>query len=340
MNSKRIGLHISAVMVVLAGSSLAGETLAGAGATFPYPLYQKWIAAFAEKLPDLAITYRPVGSGAGIDLLKNGAVDFAASDAPLSDDALRGMPVKLLHIPAVVGGVVPIYHIDGIVRDLRFTPQVVAGIYLGKIKRWDDPLIRAANRGIRLPAREIAVVHRSDGSGTTYVWTSYLSKVSDEWRTAIGSGTDVKWPTGAGAAQNEGVADAVRNTPDSIGYVEYIYALEAHLSYGSVRNASGRYVQADLASLPAAAASFADPPSGDFRLSISNAQGPAAYPIAAYTYFLVPKKFATRDKAKAMLQFLRWALTSGQKQSAALGYAALPDEIAKRALDALEAIEQ
>ena len=334
-----------ATILLLGGSLLAAQTGAlaqmlinGAGATFPYPLYQKWFAAFSEKSPSVTIAYRPVGSGAGIELLRKREIDFAATDAPLSDDELRLMPAKVLHIPTVVGGVVPIYHIDGVVRDLRFTPQVLAGIYLGKIKRWDDAQIRAANRGVRLPGRDIRVVHRSDGSGTTYVWTSYLAKISEEWRTSIGSGTSAKWPVGVSAERNDGVAEAVRNTPDSIGYVEFIYALQAHLNYGAVRNASGRFVQADLNSLPAAA-SFTGPAAKDFRLSITDAQARDAYPIAAYTYFLVPEKFASTDKAKAMALFLRWALTSGQKQSAALGYASLPEEVAKRALDAVGAIE-
>jgi phosphate transport system substrate-binding protein len=343
MNWKQPTLRLCAGVFLLAGPSLAADALAGAGATFPYPLYQKWIAAFLERSPGLTISYRPVGSGAGIELLKNNQVDFAASDAPLSDEELSSLSRKVLHIPAVVGGVVPIYHLEGSIRDLRFTPQILAGIYLGKIKRWNDPQIQAANRGVRFPARDIAVVHRSDASGTTYVWTDYLAKVSEEWRSSVGSSTDVRWPTGAGATGNEGVAEAVRNTPDSIGYVEFIYALQAHLSYGSVRNASGRFVQADLSSLPAAAesfsASFKSADRKDFRVSITNARAAQAYPVAAFTYFLVPEKLASPEKARAMIQFLRWALTSGQKQCAALGYAALPEEIAKRALEATEGIE-
>jgi phosphate transport system substrate-binding protein len=338
MNGHPTRLRICALTAVFASFSLSGQTLAGAGATFPYPLYQKWFAAFAEKSTNLSFTYRQVGSGAGIELLRSKEIDFAATDAPLSDDELHSMPSKVLHLPTVIGGVVPIYHIDGVLQDLRFTPQILAGIYEGKIKRWDDPQIKSANHGLRLPAREIKVVHRSDGSGTTYVWTSYLASVSEDWRNSIGAGKIVKWPVGEGAAQNNGVAEAVRSMPDSIGYVEFIYALEAHLSYGAVRNASGRFVQANLNSLTAASASANSTPE-DFRLSIINAPGREAYPIAAYTFFLVPEKFQSEEKAKAMTGFLRWALTSGQKQSAGLGYAALPDSVAKRALDALGAIE-
>ena len=313
----------------------AADTLTGAGATFPYPLYQKWIATFAEKFHSAAITYTPLGSGAGIEALRKGEVDFAASDAPLSDQQLALFPRRVRHIPMAVGGVVPIYHLEGPVRDLRFTPEILAGIYLGKIKRWNDPLLKSANRGAGLPARDIVVVHRGDGSGTTYVWTDYLAKVSAEWQSSIGVSTEVRWPVGVAATGNEGVAEAVAKTPDSIGYVEFIYALQSHLSYGAVRNAAGRFVQADLTSLPAAAATFKAARPGDCRGSITNAPGAQAYPVAAFTYFVVPEEFGDATKAKNMAAFLRWTLTSGQKQSASLGYAALPDAVAQQAVDSL-----
>jgi len=333
---RRVPLTLACALVLFRmHTPLAGQTLIGAGATFPLPLYQRWFAAFAEKQPPFRVDYQAIGSEAGVDLLSARQVDFAASDAPLADAKLAAMPMKVFHIPTVVGGVVPIYHIEGVVQDLRFTPEVLAGIYLGEITRWDDPRIKAANRSVRLPSRAIAVVHRSDGSGTTYVWTSYLSQVSADWQASVGPGTAVKWPVGTGAARNDGVADAVRSTPDSIGYVEYIYALQAHLSYGLVRNASGRFVEASLASLPLAAV---ETHSGDFRVSLSNAAAPGAYPIASYTYFLIPEKFSSPEKAEAMTRFLRWALTAGQKQCAALGYAPLPEPVAKRALDSLGAI--
>jgi phosphate transport system substrate-binding protein len=311
----------------------AQDGIAGAGATFPSPLYQKWIGAFLQRHPGPRIEYRPIGSGAGVQLLKGGEVDFAASDAPLTDEEMNAFPAKVVHIPTVVGGVVPIYHLEGLVRDIRFTPQTLAAIYAGTIKRWDDPALKSANRGVALPARGIVVVHRSDASGTSYVWTDYLSKLSDAWRSSVGSGTNVKWPAGMGAAGNEGVADLVRSTPDSIGYVEFIYALQAHLSYGAIRNSSGRFVQADLNSLSAAAASFHS--GGDLRTSITNASSPRAYPVASFTYLLIPEKTGNPQKASVMLEFLRWALTSGQKQSAALGYAPLPNDVARQALDAL-----
>jgi phosphate transport system substrate-binding protein len=326
-------------MLVALLSLGAASTLVGAGATFPYPLYQKWISGFGEKHPDLTIDYRPIGSGAGIEALRRGEVDFAASDAPLSDQQIAAFPQNVRHIPTVVGGVVPIYHLDGAVRDLRFTPEMLAGIYLGRIKRWNDPRLKAAGSGLALPGQDIVVVHRSDSSGTTYVWTDYLSKVSAEWRSSVGAATDIAWPSGIGAVGSEGVAELVGKTPDSIGYVEFIYALRGHLSYGAVRNASGRFVYADLDSLAAAAKVFRPSRPVELRASITNAPDPRAYPIAAFTYFIVPETFADMAKAKLMTQFLQWTLTSGQKQSAALGYAALPEEVAKQALASADGLK-
>jgi phosphate transport system substrate-binding protein len=317
----------------------AARTLVGAGATFPYPLYQKWIAGFGERLPDVTIDYRPIGSGAGIEALRRGEVDFAASDAPLSDRQIAAFPQRVRQIPTVIGGVVPIYHLDGQVRDLRFTPEMLAGIYLGRITRWNDPRLGAAGGGAALPGREIIVVHRSDSSGTTYVWTDYLSKVSPEWRMSVGAATEIAWPAGVGAEGNEGVAERVGNTRDSIGYVEFIYALRGHLSYGAVRNRSGRFVYADLNSLPAASRGFTPSRPGELRASITNALGRSAYPIAAFTYFIVPETFADAAKARLMTQFLRWTLTVGQKQSAALGYAALPEDVAKQALESADGLK-
>jgi len=313
----------------------ADDSLTGAGATFPEPLYQKWISTFGEKFPALKISYRPVGSSAGIEALRRGEIDFAASDAPVADEQLAEFPRKIRHVPTVIGGVVPIYHLEGQVRDLRFTPEILAGIYLGKIKRWDDPLLKSANRGVALPAHDIAVVHRADGSGTTYIWTEYLAKVSAEWRSSIGAAKEVRWPVGVGANGNDGMAERVAKTPDAIGYVEYIYAVQSHLSYGAVRNSSGRFVQADLNSLTAAAGTFKPSQNGDLRSSITNAAGVQAYPITAFTYFLIPEKFADPAKAQSMMDFLRWTLTFGQKQCASLGYAALPDAVAKQALESV-----
>jgi phosphate transport system substrate-binding protein len=233
--------------------------------------------------------------------------------------------------------VVPVYHLAGEVRDLRFTPEILAGIYLGKIRRWNDPLLMSVNRRMSLPARDIVVIHRSDASGTTYIWTDYLSKVSPEWRSSIGAVTQVRWPVGVSAAGSEGVAGLVEQTADSIGYVEFIYALHGHLSYGAVRNASGRFVTADLSSLQAAAAT-SKASRRELRTSITNAPGANAYPIAAFTYFIVPETPHDAAKAALMTRFLLWTLTSGQKQSAALGYAALPDDVTKQAIESVGAL--
>jgi phosphate transport system substrate-binding protein len=314
-----------------AAAAHPGERLTAAGATFPWPLYQKWFDAFAGNSPGGGIVYSPVGSGAGIEALRKGEVDFAASDIPLSDDQLATLPVRVRHISTAVGGVVPIYHVDGVSRDLRFTPEILAGIWLGRINRWDDPLLREANRGVALPGRDIAVVHRSDSSGTTFIFTSYLSDVSDAWKTGPGHGALITWPAGVGASGNEGVAELVQKTPDSIGYVEFIFALQHRLSYGAVRNRAGRFVRADLATLgnAAAGASF---PGADLRVSIVNAPGAQSYPIAAFTYLLVPGKLADAGKQQTLTAFLRWMLTTGQKQCASLGYIALPPKTAERAL--------
>jgi phosphate ABC transporter phosphate-binding protein len=310
----------------------AGEKLTGAGATFPYPLYQKWFAAFAGKSPGVTITYSAVGSGAGIEALRKGEVDFAGSDIPLSDVELAALPGRVRHIPTAIGGVVPIYHVDGLTRDLRFTPEALAGIWMGRIRRWDDPLLRAANRGVALPAREIVVAHRADSSGTTFIWTDYLSSVSAAWKFGPGRGAVVAWPVGIAASGNEGVAELVQKTPDSIGYVEFIYALQHEVSYGAVRNRAGRFVEADLATLANAAESAFSSQSGDLRLPIVNAPGAQAWPIASFTYLLAPEKLASAGKQQTLAEFLRWMLTTGQKECASLGYVALPPKIAERAL--------
>jgi len=245
-------LPLSLLMLSLAPSA-AGQLLTGGGATFPQPIYSKWIESFERQRPEFSIRYEPCGSEAGAKRVEEGAFDFAGSDMPLSDPQIARLPFPVVHFPTVLGAVVPIYHIPGVVADLRVTPEILAGIYLGKIRKWNDPAIRSVNRGVSFPDREIAVVHRSDGSGTTFVWTDYLSKVSAEWKAAVGSGTTIHWPTGIGVPGNEGVAHAVSQTENSIGYVEFIYALEGRLSYALVRNGSGKFVQAGLDSLGQAA---------------------------------------------------------------------------------------
>jgi phosphate transport system substrate-binding protein len=318
-------------------AGVRGEnTLIGAGATFPAPLYEKWFATFAKRVPGTSIQYRAVGSIAGIEALTKGAADFAGSDIPLGEARAPGLPGKFRQIPTVVGGIVPIYNLAGIVADIRFTPETLADIYLGRIKRWNDPALKAANRGLTLPARDIVVVHRSDRSGTTFIFTNYLSKVSQQWKSFAGCGDTVTWPVGVSGEGNGGVSKIVAGTPGAIGYVEFIYALEHQLDYGAVQNSSGHFLQADLASLQAAATDFANSIPDDFGIAITNAPGRGSYPIASFTYLFIRDQSENLTKQGAMLGFLRWMLTLGQGQAAALGYAALPSELAKRVLEELQ----
>ncbi len=312
----------------------AGEmNLTGAGATFPAPLYQKWFQSFQERNPKAHITYNAVGSEGGLRMLAEGKTDFAASDAPLSD--ARMSKTALLHFATVMGAVVPIYNLKGVDRNLNFTPEALAGIYSGKITKWNDEKIRESNRKVPLPGSDIVVIHRSDGSGTSFVWTDYLSKVSPEWKAAVGAGSEVNWPVGKGVEGNEAVAAMVQQTPNSIGYVELVYALRHELNFGAVRNAAGEFVQADLTSVTAAARGAASAMTSDFRVSITNAPGKGAYPIASFTWWVLPGDLGGADKKPAFLELLQWMLTSGQKECAALGYAPLPREIANRELQFL-----
>jgi phosphate transport system substrate-binding protein len=271
-----------------------------------------------------------------VDALARREVDFAASDFPVSGERFAALGGSIRQIPSVIGGLVPAYHLEGVVEDVRFSPETLSGIYLGRIRRWNDPALRTINRGINLPARDIAVIHRSEPSGSTFVWTSYLSQASDEWKGAAGTGASVNWPVGAGAEGNEGVAAAIARTPDSIGYVEFIYALNHRLDYGAVRNRSGRFVLADLMTLQAAAAALESTGPADALPPITNAAGPNAYPIASVTYFLIPHDWPAASKRSAMLDFLSWMLTAGQKQAGSLGYVALPPRIAEKALKTVD----
>jgi phosphate ABC transporter phosphate-binding protein len=309
--------------------------LSAAGATFPAPLYQKWFESFQQRYPKSQLSYNAVGSEAGLRLLEAGKVDFAASDVPLSDQQIAGSKNMPLHFPTILGAVVPIYNLKGVEHTLNFTGETLAGIYLGRIKNWNDPKIRDANKNASLPSNEIVVVHRSDGSGTTFVWTDYLSKISPGWKSSVGTATSVKWPVGTGVEGNEAVAAMVQQTPNSIGYVELVYALRQQLSFGAVRNAAGEFVQADLSSLAAAATGAAGQMTSDFRVSITNAPGKGAYPIATFTWWLVPADWGGAGKKAAFLELLQWMLTSGQKESSALGYAPLPREIVNRELQLL-----
>ena len=304
-------------------------SLKGAGSTFSAPLYQEWIQSFEELHPEMHIAYQAVGSEEGIRLLKAGQVDFAGSDAALTDEQMDAMGVKFDHFATVLGAVVPAYNLPGMASDLRFTPEILAGIYLGKITRWDDPRLRAVNRGASLPNQPIVVIHREDGSGTTFAWTSYLSATSAEWESSVGAGMRVTWPAGKGVEGNEGVANEVAATAGAIGYMELTYAIRHRLSFGLVRNGAGEFVQANIGSLSAAAVRAAAPP--DFRASLVNATGKDAYPVTTLTWLLFSRNEAEQQK-RAAKDLLRWILTSGQKECSALGYVPLPKELAEKEL--------
>jgi len=308
-------------------SSGARVSVTGAGATFPYPLYSKWFDEYHKRHPGVEINYQSQGSGAGVRQMLAGTVDFGASDMPMTDEQLGQAKVKVLHFPTVLGAVVPTYNVAGITQDLNFTPDALAGIFLGTIKKWNDPAIARENAGITLPASDIVVVHRSDGSGTTFVWTDYLSKVSPAWKLRVGSNSSVNWPVGLGGKGNEGVTGLVKQTPNSIGYVELLYAVQNELAYGAVRNAAGTFLKADLAGVTAAAAATAATMPDDFRVSITNAAGPDAYPIASFTWLLVPAHIADQNRGKAIVDFLQWMLADGHSMAAPLSYAPLPKEV-------------
>ncbi len=315
----------------------------GAGATFPYPMYSKWFDEYHKKNANLQINYQSIGSGGGIKQVTEGTVDFGATDGPMNDDQLKAYQEKhgfgILHFPTVLGAVVPTYNITGVDATLNFTPEALAGIYLGKITKWNDPAIAASNKGVKLPAEDIVVVHRADGSGTTYCWTDYLSKVSDEWKTKVGKGTSVNWPVGLGGKGNEGVTGTVKNTPNSIGYVELIYAESNKIPYGNVKNAAGVFVKASLAAVSAAAAGAAKDMPDDFRVSITNAPGKASYPISTFTWLLIPEKFSDTAKRDAIKGFVKWALADGQGYAESLSYAKLPKEVVAKELKAVDKIQ-
>jgi len=315
------------------------QKINGAGATFPYPIYSKWFDEYHKMHPNTEINYASIGSGGGIHQLSVGTVFFGASDGPMTNEQILAAGFPILHLPTVLGGVVPVYNIPG-VNDLRFTGPLLANIYLGKITRWNDPAIRAVNPGVNLPADEITVVHRADGSGTSYIWCDYLAKVSPEYRKTVGVGTAPKWAVGIGGKGNEGVAGLVKQTPGSIGYVELIYALQNHISYGAVQNLAGEWVKPTLETVTNAAAGAARAMPKDFRVSITNAPGHDVYPISSFTWLLVPMNASDRANARVMNDFIRWALTDGQKYCAQLGYAPLPKEVVALELEALKRVRQ
>jgi phosphate transport system substrate-binding protein len=311
--------------VLLCSFVSAQNALNAGGATFPYPIYSKWFSEYNKQHPDVQINYQSIGSGGGIRQVLAGTLDFGASDGPMSDEQLSQAKFKILHIPTVLGSVVPAYNIPGVNSELKFSPDVLADIFLGKITTWKDPRIAKENPGINFPDQGIVIVHRSDGSGTTYIFTDYLSKVSPDWKNTVGKGTSVSWRGGMGGKGNEGVAGYIRNIPGSIGYIELIYALQNKIQFGSVKNASGNYIKASLDSTTAAAASAKMP--ADFRVSITNAPGKDAYPIASFTWLLIPQPSKDAKKGQVIKAFLEWMSTQGQTMTEQLSYAPLPKNV-------------
>lgn len=327
---------VAIVMLVLALSSAQAQKLTGAGATFPYPIYSKWFSEYSSAHPGVEINYQSIGSGGGIAQVTKGLVDFGASDMPMTDEMLASSKVKLIHIPTVLGADVPAYNVPG-VSDVRFSGDVLADIFLGKIVSWADPRIAKDNPGVKLPEQKIVVVHRSDGSGTTFIWTDYLSKVSKDWAEGPGKGTAVNWPTGVGGKGNEGVAGLIRQLPGSIGYVELIYAMQNHINYGSVKNVAGNYNKATINGVTNAAASVKNMPA-DYRVSITNAPGADAYPISSFTYLLIPAKPINAGNEKTLKDMLNWIVTSGENEVSSLSYAPLPSNVAQKVLKTIYAL--
>jgi phosphate transport system substrate-binding protein len=326
------------VCVLLAVPVVGQTTLVGAGATFPYPIYSKWFSEYHKVHSDVQINYQSIGSGGGIRQVTSGTVDFGASDMPMTDKQLSEVKTRILNLPTVLGADVPAYNIPGVTGEVKFTPEALAGIFLGKISKWNDKAITSANPGVNFPDKDIIVVHRSDGSGTTFIWTDYLSKVSPEWKSQVGSDTSVKWPVGLGQKGNEGVAGSLRQMAGSIGYVELIYAVQNNIPYGSVRNSAGVFVKASLDSVTAAAASAPKMPA-DFRVSITNAPGKDAYPISSFTWLLIPAQSKDAAKGKMLADFLGWMVSDGQKMTSSLSYAPLPDNVAAKVKEAIKQVK-
>ena len=321
--------RIALLCLALAVPGFAQTTLNGAGATFPYPMYSKWFSEYHKIHPDIQINYQSIGSGGGIRQVLAGTVDFGASDGPMSDEQLSQSKTKILHVPTVLGAVVPAYNIPGVNAEIKFTPAVLAGIFLGKITNWNDPAIAKANPEIQFKDQPIVVIHRSDGSGTTFIFTDYLSKISPDWQSQVGRNTSVKWPLGLGGKGNEGVAGMIRQMPGSIGYIELIYAVQNKIPYGVVQNSVGSFVKASLESVTAAAGSVKTMPA-DFRVSITNAPGKDAYPISSFTWLLIPAQSKDPSKGKILSDFLTWMVDDGQKMTADLTYAPLPESVAAK----------
>jgi phosphate transport system substrate-binding protein len=333
-------LFLAAALLLATVASAQTVQINGAGATFPSPIYTKWFDQYHKAHPNAEINYQPIGSGGGIRQLSAGTVFFGASDGPMTNDQILAAGFRIIHLPTVLGGVVPIYNIPEVKAELRFPGKVLADIYLGKITHWNDPAIAAANPGVSLPNSEITVVHRSDGSGTSYIWCDYLSKVSPEYRKRVGVATSVNWPTGVGAKGNEGVAGLVKQTPSSIGYVELIFALQNKMSYGTVQSLAGEFVRASTETVTNAAAEAVKNMPKDFRVSITNAPGHNVYPISSFTWLLLQQSPRDVVRSRMMVEFARWALTDGQQFAAPLGYAPLPKEVVAMEMETLKQVKQ
>jgi phosphate transport system substrate-binding protein len=328
---------IAVGLLVVALSTAQAQKLTGAGATFPYPVYSKWFSEYSAAHPGVEINYQSIGSGGGIRQVTAGLVDFGASDMPMADDMLASSKIKLIHIPTVLGAVVPIFNVPGI-NDIKFSGDVLADIYLGKIANWKDPRIAKDNPGVNLPDQKITVVHRSDGSGTSFIFTDYLSKVSSDWANGPGKGPSPSWPVGVGGKGNENVAGLVRQLPGAVGYVELIYALQNNISYGEVKNASGKWVKASIAGVTAAAANLKQMPA-DYRVSITNAPGATSYPISSFTYLLIPVHAADPAKGKVIKDLLSWIVKYGESEVSALSYAPLPSSLVEKELKSIYALQ-
>jgi phosphate transport system substrate-binding protein len=330
-----------ALAITVGGAVLAAQPvkITGAGATFPYPIYSKWFSEYNKLHSNIEINYQSIGSGGGIQQITKQTVFFGATDGPMTPEQLQGAPGRIMHFPTVLGAVVPVYNIPNMTAELKFNGSVLADIFLGKITKWNDAAIAKLNAGVTLPSTDITVAHRADGSGTTYIWVDYLAKVSPEWKSKVGVANSVNWPTGVGGRGNEGVAGLVKQTPGAIGYVELIYALQNKIAYGSVLNVAGESVKATVASVTAAAAAAATQMPADFRVSITNAPGKGVYPISSFTWILLYENAKDKAQAKTMVDFMKWALTDGQKFAGDLGYAPLPDAVVKLEMAALAKIK-
>jgi phosphate transport system substrate-binding protein len=334
-------LTLLLLCALIALPAVGQTTLNGAGATFPNPMYSKWFSEYHQLHSEVQVNYQSIGSGGGIRQVTEGTVDFGASDMPMTDvqlaEAQSKLKTKILNLPTVLGAVVPAYNIPGVTGEVKFTPDVLAGIFMGRISKWNDKAITSVNPGVTFPDKDIIVVHRSDGSGTSFIWTDYLSKVSSEWESQVGRNTSVKWPIGLGGKGNEGVAGSIRQLSGAIGYVELIYAVQNKITYGSVKNSSGNFIKASLESVTSAAASSPKMPA-DFRVSITNAPGKDAYPISSFTWLLIPQQSKDAAKGKIIADFLNWMVADGQKMTAALAYAPLPDGVVQKEKDAIKQV--